>query len=52
MKNWVGVWFLFAMTVLIGGQALNVSPTIQFYIAVPLALIAGVVCLVLVVEKS
>ena len=41
----------FATAVLVAGQMLKLSPTVQFYIAVPLALIAGIVCLVLLVEK-
>ena len=52
MKNWVGAWFCFALAVLIGGQLFKFSPAVQFYMAVPLAVIAGVVCLILVVEKS
>ena len=42
----------FALTVLIAGHLFNFSPTVQFYIAVPLAVIAGIVCLILAVEKS
>jgi hypothetical protein len=41
----------FATAVLVAGQTLKLSPTIQFWIAGPLAVIAGIVCLVLVVEK-
>jgi hypothetical protein len=52
VKNWVGAWLCFALTVLIAGHLFNLSPTAQFYIAVPLAVIAGVVCLILAVEKS
>ncbi|HKQ38370.1 MAG TPA: hypothetical protein VJ063_09855 [Verrucomicrobiae bacterium] len=51
MKNWVGAWLGFALAVLIGGQLFKVSPTVQFYVAVPLVVIAAVVCLILVVEK-
>jgi hypothetical protein len=42
----------FATAMLVAGQTLKLSPTVQFYIAVPLALIAAIVCLVLVVEKQ
>ena len=52
MKSWVRTWLCFATTVLIAGQVFKLSPAIQFYIAVPLAVIGGVVCLILVVEKS
>jgi hypothetical protein len=52
VKNWVAAWLLFGIAVLLGGHLLKLSPTVQFYIAVPLAVIAGIVCLVLVVEKS
>ncbi|HZO84250.1 MAG TPA: hypothetical protein VFC26_03500 [Verrucomicrobiae bacterium] len=52
MRNWVGAWLCFATAVLIAGHLLKLSPTLQFYIALPLAAIAGIVCLVvLVVEK-
>ncbi len=51
MKNWVGAWLCFALAVLIGGQLLKFSPTVQFYMAVPLAVVAAIVCLILVVEK-
>jgi len=41
---------LFAMALLVAGQALPLK--VQFYIAVPLAAIAAIVCLVLLVEKQ
>jgi hypothetical protein len=41
----------FATVVLAAGQTLKLSPTIQFWIALPLAAIAGIVCLILVVER-
>ena len=42
----------FAVTLLIAAQTFKFSPTVQFYIAVPLAVIAGFVCLVVAVEKT
>jgi len=51
VKNWVGAWLSVATAVLVAGHLFKLSPTLQFYIAVPLAVIAGIVCLVLVVER-
>jgi hypothetical protein len=52
VRNWVGAWLCFAIAALIAGNAFKLSPSLQFYIAASLAIIAGIVCLVLVVEKQ
>jgi hypothetical protein len=50
VRNWVGAWLLFATALLVAGQVFPLR--VQFYLAVPLAVIAAIVCLVLVVEKQ
>jgi hypothetical protein len=51
VRKWIGAWSVFAVGVLVAGNSLKISPTVQFYVAVPLAIVAGLVCLALVVEK-
>ena len=52
VRPWLAIWLCSASAVLVAGNSLNLSPSLQFYLAVPLAAIAGIVCLIVVVEKA
>lgn len=51
VRRWAEAWLCLGTGLLIAGQILKIPPQVQFWIAVPLAIIAGGVCLVLIVEK-
>jgi len=51
VRKWVGAWLCLGTGLLVAGQVFKLPPLIQFWVALPLAIIAAGVCLVLVVEK-